>query len=192
MSQFPDESPAGGASGSAERRPPCHPPHARPPRPGGRVQRRATRHGKAAALSRRQEAEPYLGLPVHAYKLAAWLVKQTQPQDWEEGSRPIAWPSARHEAEFLGLSPARVKQLNRALIRPKSWSATIREQRRQIEMLLRESPSLGPFVATALTESCSDARDDAVEETGLAETELLAECPFTLEEVLSRSFFPEP
>lgn len=62
-----------------------------------------------------QEAEPYLGLPVHAYKLVAWLVKQTQPQDWEEGSRPIAWPSARHQAEFLGLSSARVKQLNRAL-----------------------------------------------------------------------------
>jgi len=62
-----------------------------------------------------QEAEPYLGLPVHAYKLIAWLVKQTQPQDWEEGSRPIAWPSARHQAEFLGLSPARVKQLNRVL-----------------------------------------------------------------------------
>jgi replication initiation protein RepC len=62
-----------------------------------------------------QEAEPYLGLPVHAYKLVAWLVKQAQPQDWEEGSRPIAWPSARHQAEFLGLSPARVKQLNRAL-----------------------------------------------------------------------------
>jgi replication initiation protein RepC len=62
-----------------------------------------------------QEAEPYLGLPVHAYKLVAWLVKQTQAQDWEQGSRPIAWPSARHQAEFLGLSPARVKQLNRAL-----------------------------------------------------------------------------
>ena len=62
-----------------------------------------------------QEAEPYLGLPVHAYKLVAWLVKQTQTQDWEDGSRPIAWPSARHQAEFLGLSPARVKQLNRAL-----------------------------------------------------------------------------
>jgi replication initiation protein RepC len=62
-----------------------------------------------------QEAEPYLGLPVHAYKLVGWLVKQTQTQDWEDGSRPIAWPSARHQAEFLGLSPARVKQLNRAL-----------------------------------------------------------------------------
>lgn len=62
-----------------------------------------------------QEAEPYLGLPAHAFKLVSWLVKQTQPQDWEEGSRPIAWPSARRQAEFLGLSPTRVKALNRAL-----------------------------------------------------------------------------
>jgi replication initiation protein RepC len=62
-----------------------------------------------------QEAEPYLGLPAHGFKLICWLVKQTQAQDWEEGSRPIAWPSARRQAEFLALSPARVKQLNRAL-----------------------------------------------------------------------------
>ncbi|MBG0807869.1 hypothetical protein IY145_00200 [Methylosinus sp. H3A] len=62
-----------------------------------------------------QEAEPYLGLPPQAYKLIAWLVKQTMPHDWEEGSRPICWPSAARQAEFLGLSPARVKVLNRAL-----------------------------------------------------------------------------
>lgn len=62
-----------------------------------------------------QEAEPYLGLPVHAFKLVAFLVNQTQGQDWEEGSRPIAWPSARRQQEFLCLSQARVKHLNRAL-----------------------------------------------------------------------------
>lgn len=62
-----------------------------------------------------QEAEPYLGLPRDAYKLVSWLVQMTRPPDWEEGSRPIAWPSARREAEFLGLSPARVKALNRAV-----------------------------------------------------------------------------
>lgn len=62
-----------------------------------------------------QEAEPYLGLPSHAFKLVSWLVKQTQAQDWEEGSRPIAWPSARRQAEFLNLSPTQVKALNRAL-----------------------------------------------------------------------------
>jgi replication initiation protein RepC len=62
-----------------------------------------------------QEAEPYLGLPAHAFKLVSWLVKQTMPCDWEEGARPIAWPSARREQEFLGLSATRVKALNRAL-----------------------------------------------------------------------------
>jgi replication initiation protein RepC len=62
-----------------------------------------------------QEAEPYLGLPAHAFKLVSWLVKFTQPQDWEEGSRPIAFPAARRQQEFLGLSAARVKALNRAL-----------------------------------------------------------------------------
>jgi replication initiation protein RepC len=62
-----------------------------------------------------QEAEPYLGLPAHAFKLVSWLVKQTMPCDWERGSRPIAWPSARRQQEFLGLSAARVKMLNRVL-----------------------------------------------------------------------------
>jgi replication initiation protein RepC len=62
-----------------------------------------------------QEAEPYLGLPPQAFKLVSWLVKQTMPCDWEEGARPICWPSAARQAEFLGLSPARVKILNRAL-----------------------------------------------------------------------------
>src|ERR1700721_1117676 len=62
-----------------------------------------------------QEAEPYLGLPSHAFKLISWLVKQTMAVDWEEGSRPIVWPSARRQQEFLNLSPARVKTLNRAL-----------------------------------------------------------------------------
>jgi replication initiation protein RepC len=62
-----------------------------------------------------QEAAPYLGLPPQSFQYVAWLHKQTMPQDWEEGSRPIAWPSAGRCAEFLGLSPARVKVLNRIL-----------------------------------------------------------------------------
>jgi hypothetical protein len=74
--------------------------------------------------------------------------------------------------------------------RSRSWSATMREQRRQIEKLLRESPSLRPFVANALTRAYGDAREDAADETGLPESAFSAECPFTLDEVLSRSFLP--
>jgi replication initiation protein RepC len=62
-----------------------------------------------------QEAEPYLGLPAHSFKLVSWLAQKTQPQDWEEGNRPIAWPSAREVEEFLSISPTRRKALERAL-----------------------------------------------------------------------------
>jgi replication initiation protein RepC len=62
-----------------------------------------------------KEAEPYLGLPSHTYKLIDWLVRFTKPQDWEEGSRPIAWPDARRQAEFLGISLRAVQMLNRVL-----------------------------------------------------------------------------
>jgi hypothetical protein len=74
--------------------------------------------------------------------------------------------------------------------RSRSWSATMREQRRQIEKLLRESPSLRPFVANVLAQAYSDAREDAADETGLPESAFPTECPFTLDEVLSRSFLP--
>jgi hypothetical protein len=66
----------------------------------------------------------------------------------------------------------------------------MREQRRQIGKLLRESPSLRPFVANVLAQAYGDAREDAADETGLPESAFPAECPFTLDEVLSRSFLP--
>ena len=76
-------------------------------------------------------------------------------------------------------------------MRSSSWSGTIREQRRQIEKLLRESPSLRPFIGETLAEAYSDAREDAPEETGLPETDLPTECPFTPAEVMSRWFLPD-
>jgi ribosomal protein L29 len=80
-------------------------------------------------------------------------------------------------------------QLQSAM-RSSSWPGTIREQRRQINNLLRESPSLRPFTAEILPETYGDARQDAIDETGLPETEFAADCPFTLDEVLARDFLP--
>jgi hypothetical protein len=76
--------------------------------------------------------------------------------------------------------------------RSPSWSGTIREQRRQIEKLLRESPSLRSTVPEMLAEAYSDAREDAAEETGLGQDVFPVHCPFTAEEVLARGFLPEP
>jgi hypothetical protein len=76
-------------------------------------------------------------------------------------------------------------------MRSQSWSGTILEQRRRIEKLLRESPSLRASVNEALAEAYSDAREAASNDTGLPETDFPTECPFTVEEALSRSFLPE-
>src|SRR3954454_10135635 len=61
-------------------------------------------------------AAPYLGIAPRLVHALDWLFRFTQPQDWQEGSRPIVWPSARLQQEALGLSPTQVKATNRQLI----------------------------------------------------------------------------
>jgi Domain of unknown function DUF29 len=84
-----------------------------------------------------------------------------------------------------------LKWQKQSKLRSRSWSGTILEQRRRIEKLLKESPSLRPSVDEALAEVYTEAREAASNETGLPETEFPAGCPFTTDEVLSRSFLPE-
>jgi len=67
-------------------------------------------------LSAFQEARPYLGLPAYADTLLTFLVKQTRAVDWEEGNRPIVWPSNRHLAEILEVTEGRVKARLRPLL----------------------------------------------------------------------------
>jgi uncharacterized protein DUF29 len=75
--------------------------------------------------------------------------------------------------------------------RSKSWSATFREQRRQINELLAESPSLKPVLSRELTRLYSAARGKAADETGLSETTFPDACPFTPEQILAEGFLPE-
>ena len=76
-------------------------------------------------------------------------------------------------------------------LRPPSWRGTIREQRRRIEKLCKESPSLRPHVPHLIPDAYVEAREKAVEETGLAETAFPEQCPFTPEQILAEDFLPE-
>jgi len=73
-----------------------------------------TMHGQLLAAFK--AAAPRLGLSLRLVHAVDWLFRFTQPQDWGRGGRPIVWPSASMQQEALGLSPTRVKALNRALI----------------------------------------------------------------------------
>jgi len=75
--------------------------------------------------------------------------------------------------------------------RSRRWSATIDEQRLQIEGILGESPSLRPSGAAMLAEVHAIARARTIAETGLADEVFPEVCPYTAEEVLSRTFLPE-
>lgn len=72
-----------------------------------------------------------------------------------------------------------------------SWSNTVREQRRQIGKLLRDSPSLKPYLASVFKECYADSRLDAAGETQLSAEVFPIECPFLVEDVLHQEFLPD-
>ncbi len=75
--------------------------------------------------------------------------------------------------------------------RTNSWRSAIRVQRTAIAKLLRRNPGLKSRLEEAMRESWEEARDLAIIETDLPDEQFPEACPFSLEEILSESFFPE-
>jgi Domain of unknown function DUF29 len=73
--------------------------------------------------------------------------------------------------------------------RGRSWLATIRLQRREVQELLQENPSLKSYIEQALQSSYKNGVDLAVKETDLPYNTFLADCPYTLLEVLDNDFY---
>ena len=75
--------------------------------------------------------------------------------------------------------------------RTPSWRYTIEEQRRQLTRLMRTTPSLGPPMFTLLTASYPEARTKVSDETRLPVTTFPEACPWTIEQILDRNFWPD-
>lgn len=69
------------------------------------------------------------------------------------------------------------------------WKSAIRQERRRVTLLLRDSPSLQTALPAILTEEYPSARAKSLEETRLSTLPVL--CPFTPREVLAETFWPE-
>ncbi|MDB9312941.1 DUF29 domain-containing protein [Spirulina sp. CS-785/01] len=76
--------------------------------------------------------------------------------------------------------------------RTNSWRATIRVQRKAIAKLLQRNPGLRSRLEEAMEESWDQARDLAIVETDLPDEQFPEQCPFSLEQVMSEDFWPEP
>jgi hypothetical protein len=72
-----------------------------------------------------------------------------------------------------------------------SWFSTINEQRRAIRLILKDSPSLKPYLRDNLEECYQEARKEATRETNLPKSTFPSDCPFSPEQVLDADYFPE-
>lgn len=132
----------------------------------------------------------------------AWTVEQAKfLREGELNSLDL--PNLAEEIESLGKQDRReLRNRLRVLIghllkweyqpgkRSKSWKNTIYEQRYQIKELIKESPSLKPYLRDAVVESYSDALDLAINETSLDESSFPQQCGYNLEQILEKDFFP--
>jgi hypothetical protein len=72
-------------------------------------------------------------------------------------------------------------------LRSRSWTFTIREQRRRAQRQLRKNPGLNSRLEEALEAAYEDARDEAAAETGLPTRTFPASRPFNSAEIRERS-----
>ena len=75
--------------------------------------------------------------------------------------------------------------------RSSSWTGTIDEQRDQLDLLLKQSPSLGRLLPDAVTDAYPKACRRAAHETGLDQASFPHACPFSLEQILDPDYWPE-
>ena len=71
--------------------------------------------------------------------------------------------------------------------RSRSWTASVREQRRRVLRQLRKNPGLKSRLDEALGEAYKDARDEAWAETGLPLSAFPVRRPFEYAEIMERS-----
>jgi len=114
--------------------------------------------------------------------------------DWENVIEEIADVRKRYEDEIENrlttLCAHLLKWQFQPAMRSNSWRSAIVRSRTRISRLARKMPTLAPYPAAALAEAYPDGRLAAEAETGL--TGLPAACPWTIEQVIDPTFWPDP
>jgi hypothetical protein len=75
--------------------------------------------------------------------------------------------------------------------RSNSWKASIREHRRRLRKLFKDSPSLKQYFQEVFQECYQDATELASDETGLSLETFPIESPFTPEDTINREYLPD-
>lgn len=139
--------------------------------------------------------------------LHGWLLEQTSAlRSHRHGS--LDWSNLAEELDAMAASQRReLKNRLHVLLlhllqwqtqpgerqrRGRGWMLTIREERRHITDLLKESPSLKRYLPDLLADAwkwaCEDAVEDAPESAPVSG--LPATCPWSYDEFIARDFLP--
>ena len=72
----------------------------------------------------------------------------------------------------------------------RSWRVTIIEQRTRLAKLLKQAPGLQTLLAEAINTVYADAVQLASDETGLPPDTFPSHCPYTVEHLLDKAYYP--
>jgi hypothetical protein len=75
--------------------------------------------------------------------------------------------------------------------RSRSWEQTIDEQREQINLILADSPSLKYQLIEKINDTYPLALKAAMKETNLPPETFPTTCPYSLEQLLAETFYPD-
>jgi hypothetical protein len=132
--------------------------------------------------------------------IAAWAARQADLLR-RRASNKLDWDNIAEEIADVGRSEEREVESRLAIacehllkwefqprLRSNSWRSSVVQARTRIARVIRRNPSLKSYPATVLADAYQDGRDVAEAETGLLH--LPETCPWTVEQVLDRSFWP--
>lgn len=142
--------------------------------------------------------------PLYEQDLYAWAVHSARlVREGRFGELDAA--HLAEELESMGKSELRALERRLAVLlahllkwehqpdqRSKSWRRTIIEQRKRIERLLGDSPSLRTKLPTLLPDAYDSALRWAADESSLDEADFPQTCRYALERVLDLDYYPEP
>lgn len=95
------------------------------------------------------------------------------------------------ESRLVVLLQHLLKWQHQPNFRGRSWQLTIKEQRLQIQKILRDNPSLKRELQTCFLDAYTFAIIQAAKETGLDEKTFPEQCPYTIVQLFDNAYYPE-
>ncbi len=133
---------------------------------------------------------------------ALWLemtIEQLRLQNFDQ----VDWKNVLDEFESMSKRDRRSIKSNLVILllhllkwefqpemRSGSWKGSIREHRRRIQQILQDSPSLRSYIPEILSETYTEAVEQAIDETGLEIVVFPIDCPYDILNILNPLFLP--